>query len=63
MNENETIGGFVLDQLGHVPEENEQFAYENLMVEINEMDRSRIVKLTITKREEVTEPETEKQED
>ncbi|WP_419957518.1 hemolysin family protein [Psychrobacillus psychrotolerans] len=62
VNENETIGGFVLDQLGHVPEENEQFAYENLMVEINEMDRSRIVKLTITKREEVTEPETEKQE-
>ena len=53
VNENETIGGFVLDQLGHVPEENEQFAYENLMVEINEMDRSRIVKLTITKREEV----------
>ncbi|MEK5214444.1 hemolysin family protein [Psychrobacillus sp. FSL H8-0487] len=63
VNENETIGGFVLDQLGHVPEENEQFAYENLMVEINEMDRSRIVKLTITKREEVTEQETEKQED
>ncbi|MEK3952368.1 hemolysin family protein [Psychrobacillus sp. FSL K6-1464] len=63
VNENETIGGFVLDQLGHVPEENEQFAYENLMVEINEMDRSRIVKLTITKREEVTELETEKQED
>ncbi|MET0961063.1 MAG: hemolysin family protein [Psychrobacillus psychrotolerans] len=63
VNENETIGGFVLDQLGHVPEENEQFAYENLMVEINEMDRSRIVKLTITKREEVNEPKTEKQED
>ncbi|SDN27895.1 Hemolysin, contains CBS domains [Psychrobacillus sp. OK028] len=63
VNENETIGGFVLDQLGHVPEENEQFAYEDLMVEINEMDRSRIVKLTITKREETTEIEPEKQED
>ena len=63
VNENETIGGFVLDQLGHVPEENEQFAYEDLMVEINEMDRSRIVKLTITKREEVIESESEKQED
>ncbi|MEK3978853.1 hemolysin family protein [Psychrobacillus sp. FSL K6-2836] len=63
VNENETIGGFVLDQLGHVPEENEQFAYEDLMVEINEMDRSRIVKLTITKREEATWPEPEKQED
>lgn len=52
VNENETIGGFVLDQLGHVPEEGEQFTYENLFIEINEMDRSRIVTLTITKREE-----------
>lgn len=53
VNENETIGGFVLDQLGHVPEEGEQFTYENLFIEINEMDRSRIVTLTITKREEL----------
>jgi len=52
VNENETIGGFVLDQLGHVPVEGEQFTYENLLIEINEMDRSRIVTLTITKREE-----------
>lgn len=63
VNENETIGGFVLDQLGHVPEENEQFAYDDFMVEINEMDRSRIVKLTITKREVAALPEPEKQED
>ncbi|MEK4484510.1 hemolysin family protein [Psychrobacillus sp. FSL H8-0484] len=52
INENETIGGFVLERLGHVPEENEQFTYENLLIEVNEMDRSRIVKLTITKNEE-----------
>ncbi|MFJ5769433.1 hemolysin family protein [Psychrobacillus sp. NPDC093180] len=52
VNENETIGGFVLDQLGHVPVEGEQFTYENLLIEINEMDRSRIVTLTITKRED-----------
>lgn len=63
INENETVGGFVLEQLGHVPEENEQFTYDNLMVEINELDRSRIVKLTITKREEFTQPALEKQED
>lgn len=63
VNENETIGGFVLDQLGHVPEENEQFAYDDFMVEINEMDRSRIVKLTITKREVAALPEPEKQEE
>lgn len=55
VNENETIGGFVLDQLGHVPEENEQFTYENLLIEINEMDRSRIVTLTITKKEDLIE--------
>lgn len=52
INENDTIGGFVLERLGHVPEENEQFTYENLLIEVNEMDRSRIVKLTITKNEE-----------
>lgn len=63
INDNETVGGFVLEQLGHVPEENEQFTYDNLMVEINELDRSRIVKLTITKREEFTQPALEKQED
>ena len=63
INENETVGGFVLEQLGHVPEENEQFTYDNLIVEINELDRSRIVKLTITKREEFTQPALEKQED
>ncbi|WP_313894198.1 hemolysin family protein [Psychrobacillus sp.] len=51
MNESETIGGFVLEQLGHVPEENEQFSYENLIIEVNEMDRNRIVTLTIIKKE------------
>ncbi|MFJ8065957.1 hemolysin family protein [Psychrobacillus sp. NPDC096426] len=61
VNENETIGGFVLDQLGHVPEEGEQFTYENLLFEINEMDRSRIVTLTITKREEPEEHEAQEE--
>lgn len=55
INENDTIGGFILDQLGHVPEENEQFTYENLLFEVNEMDRSRIAKLTIIKKEIITE--------
>lgn len=51
LNENETIGGFVLDQLGHVPEENEQFTYENLLIQVNEMDRNRVAVLTIIKQE------------
>lgn len=58
LNENDTIGGFVLDQLGHVPEENEQFSYENLLIEVNEMDRNRITKLTIIKKEIIL-PETQ----
>ncbi|AQU80386.1 MULTISPECIES: CNNM domain-containing protein [Planococcus] len=55
-NDHDTIAGFVMQQLGHVPEEGEQFTYENLYVEINEMDRNRIVRLTITKtdKEEVS---------
>lgn len=57
INENDTIGGFVLEQLGNVPEEDEQFMFENLLFEINEMDRSRIVKLTIIKIEEAQESE------
>ncbi|ANU09970.1 Mg2+ or Co2+ transporter CorB [Planococcus antarcticus DSM 14505] len=48
-NDHDTIAGFVMQQLGHVPDEGEQFTYENLHVEVNEMDRNRIVRLTITK--------------
>ncbi|MGE7622194.1 hemolysin family protein [Viridibacillus sp. NPDC096237] len=46
----DTLGGFVLEQCVHVPEENEFFNYENLHVVVNEMDDNRIVKLTITKK-------------
>ncbi|HEX5564275.1 MAG TPA: CNNM domain-containing protein [Sporosarcina sp.] len=48
--EHETIGGFVMQELGHVPDEGERFTYENLYFEIEEMDRSRIIKMKITKR-------------
>ncbi|MFS0690855.1 CNNM domain-containing protein [Sporosarcina sp. 179-K 8C2 HS] len=48
--DHETIGGFVMQELGHVPEEGERFTYENLYFEIEEMDRSRIIKMKITKR-------------
>ncbi|MBB4823064.1 Mg2+/Co2+ transporter CorB [Sporosarcina luteola] len=50
--DHETIGGFVMQELGHVPEPGERFTYENLFFEIVEMDRSRIVKMKITKRQE-----------
>lgn len=48
--DHETIGGFVMQELGHVPESGERFTYENLFFEIMEMDRSRIVKMKITQR-------------
>jgi len=49
--EHETVGGFVLQQLGHVPEPGETFTYGNLDVVIEEMDRNRITRMLITKRE------------
>lgn len=48
--DHDTIAGFVMQQIGHVPNEGEHFTYENLFVEVNEMDRNRIVMLTITKK-------------
>ncbi|MGM9920237.1 MAG: hemolysin family protein [Bhargavaea sp.] len=49
--EHETVGGFVLQQLGHVPEPGDQFTYGNLDVIIEEMDRNRITRMLITRRE------------
>ncbi len=46
--DHETIGGFVLQQLGHLPEPGERFSYENLQFEIEEMERNRIIRMKIT---------------
>ncbi|MFC5589271.1 hemolysin family protein [Sporosarcina soli] len=53
--DHDTLGGFVLQELGHVPEEGERFTYDQLLVEIEEMDRSRIVRMMITVKEEESE--------
>ncbi len=45
--DHETIGGFVLQQLGHLPEPGDHFTFKNLHVEIEEMERNRILRLTI----------------
>lgn len=47
-NDQDTVAGFVMQQLGHVPDEGEEFTYEDLHVQVNEMDRNRIARLTIT---------------
>ena len=50
--DHETLGGFVLQELGHVPEEGERFTYDNLRFEIEEMERNRIIRMTITIKDE-----------
>jgi CBS domain containing-hemolysin-like protein len=40
--EYETLAGFVLDRLGHIPEVGESFTHDGWQVEVGEMDRLRI---------------------
>ncbi len=50
--DHDTLGGFVLQELGHVPEKGERFTYDRLRFQIEEMERSRIIRMTITIRED-----------
>ena len=50
--ESETDAGFFMQQFGHIPQVGDEMIYEGFRWTINEMDRSRIVKLTIQKYEE-----------
>ena len=50
--DHETLGGFVLQELGHVPEEGERFTYDHMRFEIEEMERNRIIRMTITVQQE-----------
>ena len=45
--DSETIGGFVLEQLGHIPNVGERFSFEQLVFTIEEMDRTRMLKIRI----------------
>ena len=44
----ETLAGFVLAQLGHLPEPGEQVVYEGWLLEVVEMDRRRIDTVRVT---------------
>lgn len=46
----ETIAGFVLAQLGHIPAEGEEFARDGLTVKVTRVDGNRIEEVTITRR-------------
>ena len=56
----DTVAGFVLDQLGHIPEEGEEAAvqFENLTFTVTEMDDLRIENILV-KRNPEEEPESE----
>lgn len=48
----ETVAGFVLDRLGHIPTKGEQFEYGNLKVEVAQMNGLKIETVKLTKTEE-----------
>ena len=48
-NRYQTIGGFVLHHLGHIPEEGEKFQQNGFHFEVVDMDRQRIDKLLVSR--------------
>lgn len=53
--EYETLAGFVLDVLGHIPDEGDQFEYGDLKFEILEMQDLKIEEISVTKPATVSE--------
>lgn len=47
--EYETVAGFVLDMVGHIPQEGEQFKYGNLTITVTEVKGVKIEKVLIAK--------------
>jgi putative hemolysin len=45
----ETVAGFILSQLGHIPRRREQLRYENMKIVITEMKGHKIEKIVLTK--------------
>ena len=52
----ETVAGFVLDVLGHIPTAGEQFEYEGLEVEVTAMDGLKIESIKLTKNTQPSSP-------
>jgi putative hemolysin len=50
----ETVAGFVLDLLGHIPRENEQLRYKGLKLVVTEMQGPKIEKIELTKESHAT---------
>ncbi len=47
----ETVAGFVLAQLGHIPAEGEQFTYDGLRFTVNKVLGRKVEEVTVTKLE------------
>ncbi|MEM9414447.1 MAG: hemolysin family protein [Planctomycetota bacterium] len=52
----DTVGGFVLAELGHIPERGESFTYADCRVTVAEAERTRVVSVRIERLEESAEP-------
>jgi putative hemolysin len=47
--EYETVAGFVLSQLGHIPHEGEQFSYNSLRLVVTSMHGRKIERVLVTR--------------
>ncbi len=47
--EYDTVAGFVLEILGHIPNQGEQFEYRDLKIEITRMENLRVGAIKLTK--------------
>jgi len=45
----ETVAGFALSQLGHIPESGEQFTFNDLRVAVTKMDGRKVEEVTVTR--------------
>ena len=54
-----SVGGWVMEQMEHLPEEGDKFQFENLVVTVTKLDDHRVETVTV----QVNEPEEETEED
>ena len=57
-----SVGGWVMEQLGKIPEQEETFSFENLDVTILEIDSNRVIKIKVVQNEKVEVVEEEEKE-
>lgn len=58
----DTVSGWIMEQMGHIPEENETFSYENLDIQIAKVVSRRITEVKVTVHEKPSaEEETEEE--